>query len=113
MIDFFHAPGKYGAFLVGGGGWDWRRVPDPQWQSFYRRFDAYCPWIVGNQLIDRQGVSHAGTQCWAGDIRECQGHGMLFIPVVYPGFSWYNLKRSRRARFPSLAARAVFSGSSS
>ncbi len=94
LIDFFHAPGKYGAFLVGGGGWDWRRVPDPQWQAFYRRFDAYAPWIVGNQLIDRQGVSHAGTQCWAGDIRECQGHGMLFIPVVYPGFSWYNLKRN-------------------
>jgi hypothetical protein len=92
LIDFFHAPGRYAAFLVGGGTWDWRRVPDPQWQTFYRRFDAYSPWIVGNQLIDKQGVSHPGTQRWADDLRDCRSHGMLFLPVVYPGFSWVNLK---------------------
>ena len=94
LIEFFHAPGPYAAFLVGGGGWDWRRVPDPQWQAFYRRFDAYTPWIVGNQLIDKAGISHPGTQRWADDLTECKGRGMMFIPVVYPGFSWYNLKNN-------------------
>ena len=84
LIDFFHLPGRYSAFLVGGGGWDWRRVPDPQWQAFYRRFDAYSPWIVGNRLIDKPGVSHAGVQRWADDLHECNDHGMLWIPVVYP-----------------------------
>ena len=91
LIDFFAAPGRYSAFLVGGGSWDWRGVPDPAWQAFYRRFDAYTPWIVGNHQIDRSGISHAGMQSWADDLRQCNGRGQLWIPVVYPGFSWNNL----------------------
>ena len=61
LIDFFQAPGRYSAFLVGGGDWDWRRNPDPAWQKFYRRFGAYCPWNIGNYTIDESGLKHAAT----------------------------------------------------
>jgi hypothetical protein len=91
LIDFFKAPGPSEAFLVGGGDWDWRINPDRAWQHTYRRFDAYVPWNVGNCRTDRDGA-HAATASWAGDLRACRDNGVLWIPTVYPGFSWDNLK---------------------
>jgi hypothetical protein len=93
LIDFFRTPGPYCAFLLGGGDWNWRSNPEPAWQKFYRRFGAYCPWNVGNFVRDESGVKHAATHYWAEDQRECERLGMLWIPVVYPGFSWDNLQR--------------------
>jgi hypothetical protein len=93
LIDFFRTPDRYSAFLVGGGDWNWRHNPDPAWQKFYRRFGAYCPWNIGNYVPDQSGVKHAATYYWAEDLRECERLGMLWIPVVYPGFSWDNLQR--------------------
>lgn len=93
LIDFFRTPGRYAAFLIGGGDWNWRRNPDPAWQEFYRRFGAYCPWNVGNYVPDESGVKHAATYYWVEDQRECERLGMLWIPVVYAGFSWDNLQR--------------------
>jgi len=92
LINFFKAPGPYHAYLVGGGDWGWRRNPDPEWQAFLRRFDAYSPWNVGNFSRDELGVSHASTSYWAEDKRECERNGRLWLPVVYPGFSWDNLQ---------------------
>jgi hypothetical protein len=94
LIDFFKAPGpSYRAFLVGGGDWGWRLNPDPEWHAFLRRLDAYSPWNVGNVRKDIQGVLHAATDYWAADKRECEKNGILWLPVVYPGFSWDNLKK--------------------
>ena len=68
LADFFRAPGPYAAFLVGGGDWDWRRNPDADWQALCRRFEAYCPWNVGNYSADTSGTTaktsttnHAGS----------------------------------------------------
>lgn len=91
LIDFFKTPGPYAAFLVGGGDWDWRRNPDPQWQAMYRRFPAYVPWNVGNYSLDGAGVKSASTQTWDGDKRDCERRGAQWIPSVYAGFSWDNL----------------------
>jgi hypothetical protein len=72
--------------LAGGGSWNWRRVPDPEWQAYYRRFSVYSPWNPGNCTKDKNGVKYANTRYWADDLRECQRLGMLWMPVVYPGF---------------------------
>lgn len=93
LIDFFKAPGPYRAFLAGGGDWNWRRNPDPEWQRFLRRLDAYSPWNIGNYSMDSQGVKHASTQMWDEDRRELASAGVLWIPTVYPGFGWDNLMR--------------------
>jgi len=93
LLDFFKAPGPGRAFLVGGGDWNWRRNPDPKWQEFCRRFEAYIPWNIGNYWPDKSGAKHATTNYWADDMRECERNGTLWIPSVYPGFSWDNLKQ--------------------
>lgn len=93
LIDFFKVSGPHEAFLVGGGDWDWRSNPDPAWQAFYRRFGAYVPWNIGNYGVDA-GIKRATTSYWAEDQRECERHGVLWIPSVYPGFGWDNLQRT-------------------
>jgi hypothetical protein len=94
LIDFFKTPGPYSAYLLGGGDWNWRKDTDPEWQACLGRLDAYAPWNVGNYRKDAAGVIHASTGYWAEDKRECERRGVLWLPVVYPGFSWDNLKRS-------------------
>jgi len=93
LVDYFAAPGPYRAFLVGGGTWTWRTEQDPEWQRLFRRFGAYAPWNVGNYSLDEQGEAHASMHYWDDDRRECEAHGMLWLPTVYPGFSWDNLTR--------------------
>lgn len=93
LIDFFKVPGPYSAYMVGGGDWDWRRNPDPEWQAFYRRFDAYAPWNVGNTSRDSAGVVHASTGYWAEDKQACEKNGVFWLPVIYSGFSWDNLQK--------------------
>lgn len=93
LIDFFKAPGAHAAFVVGGGDWNWRRTFDPQWLRFFGRLDAYAPWGVGNYTTDAAGLRHAGMNGWADDRKACERLGVMWLPVVYPGFSWDNLKR--------------------
>ena len=92
LIDFFKAPGPYSAFLAGAGDWNWRKNTDPEWQAIYRRLDAYSPWNTGNTSKDSTGIIHATTNYWADDKADCDKRGALWIPVVYPGFSWDNLQ---------------------
>lgn len=94
IIDFFKNDPKYGAFLVGSGAWWWRSITDKGWPEVYRRFDAIKPWNVGNTMQGKEpGVSMAATSYWPEDIKEAHKAGMLYMPVVYPGFSWDNLMR--------------------
>ncbi len=93
LIDFFKTPGPYSACLAGGGDWKWRRNPDPDWQKALGRLDAYSAWNIGNYSTDKSGTRHAAMSDWADDQRECQRRGVLWLPVVYPGFSWDNLQR--------------------
>jgi hypothetical protein len=93
LIDFFKAPGPYAAFVVGGGDWQWRRNSDPEWAKMLRRLDGYSPWNIGNTSRGKDGVVHGATGYWAEDKAECERNGMLWLPVIYPGFSWDNLKK--------------------
>jgi hypothetical protein len=93
IIDFFKTDPKYGVFLVGGCEWEWRTVTLPGWAEFLRRFDAISPWNVGNYRIDSEGLKWASTAYWKEDLEEARRAGMLYLPVIYPGFSWDNLQQ--------------------
>ena len=94
LIDFFEQPGKYQATLVGGGTWDWRRIPDPEWQAFIKRFKIYCLWNIGNTTFKPQTkIRMASTHYWEADREAMRQNGPMWLPTVYPGFSWDNLTK--------------------
>jgi hypothetical protein len=91
IIDFFKGDKKYGATLIGGCQWAWRAEKDAEWARVFRRFDVISPWNVGN-TSDEGGRKHAGTGYWKDDLAEARKGGMAYLPVIYPGFGWTNLK---------------------
>ncbi|MGE3804268.1 MAG: glycoside hydrolase family 71/99-like protein [Gemmataceae bacterium] len=97
IIDYFKADNKYAATLIGGCPWYWRNEKDKQWAKAFRRLDVISPWNVGN-VMKENNETHAATGSWPGDLAECKRAGMGFLPVIYPGFGWTNLKGKEAAR---------------
>jgi hypothetical protein len=91
VIDFFQADGPYTATLVGGCQWQWRGERNEEWARAFRRFDVVSPWNVGN-YTRQNGEKHAATGSWRDDLAEAKRSGMDYLPVIYPGFGWTNLK---------------------
>jgi hypothetical protein len=91
IIDFFKTDKKYGATLVGGCQWQWRAEKDVEWARAFRRFDVISPWNVGN-VTKIKGQKHAATGSWKEDLAEAKRQRMAYLPVIYPGFGWTNLK---------------------
>lgn len=97
IIDFFKNDPKYGVTLVGGCPWAWRTESDPAWAKVFRRFDVISPWNVGNVAwVDSR--KQAATGSWQEDLEEAKKAGMAYLPVLYPGFGWTNLKGKAAAR---------------
>jgi hypothetical protein len=91
IIDFFKTDKKYGATLIGGCQWPWRTEKNAEWAKVFRRFDVISPWNVGHTMMVNE-QKHATTNYWKDDIAEAKKNGMAYLPVIYPGFSWTNLK---------------------
>jgi hypothetical protein len=96
IIDFFQTDNKYGATLVGGCQWQWRAEQDVEWARAFRRFDVISPWNVGN-VMKSKDEKHAATGHWKEDIAEAKKARMAYLPVIYPGFGWTNLKGKNAA----------------
>jgi hypothetical protein len=94
IIDFFKKEPRYRVTLVGGCQWPWREEKNVEWAKVFRRFDVISPWNVGN-CITSAGVFHAKTEDWQTDVIESRRAGVLFMPVVFPGFSWDNLQSKK------------------
>jgi hypothetical protein len=62
-----------------------------EWAKAFRRFDVISPWNVGN-VMKLKGRKHAATGSWKEDLAEAKRAGMAYLPVIYPGFGWTNLK---------------------
>ena len=69
-------------------------LSDPLLHEIAKKADIVSPWAVGrfNNLRD---VNKYVGQTAAQDLAWCREHGRDFLPVVYPGFSWYNLMKGR------------------
>ncbi len=86
VLDIFQDEGPYEAFVAASGQW-----PEPEehltgWLEVQKRYDAYIPWNVGNYHGD-----YAQTEQWTGDRDRFEAHGVLYMPLIYPGFGWDNL----------------------
>lgn len=97
LIDTLKANDAYSVTLVGGCQWQWREEQDAEWAKAFRRLDVISPWNVGNvTVVDKQ--KHAATDYWQRDLEEARRAGKEYLPVIYPGFGWTNLKGESAAR---------------
>ena len=61
----------------------------PLLHDVVRKCDIVMPWAVGRYNSNSYDV--AGPVL-AGDIQWCKENGVDYVPLVFPGFSWGNLK---------------------
>ncbi len=92
MVQWFteDAPEKYLVTLKGGVNDDWR-TQDPEWQRVYEKLDVISPWAVG-RYGDISGADIFRRDKIEPDLATAQSMNIDYIPVIFPGFSWVNLK---------------------
>lgn len=64
-------------------------VSDSRLHEIIAQADVVHPWFVGRYNNDSYGTF---TDIIEKDIEWCEEHDKTYIPVIFPGFSWYNLK---------------------
>ncbi len=97
LIDFLKHDPRYGGNTVLVGvptGWrtlDRDAVGDAALHDVLRRADVVSPWTVGRYHSPETAERHARRDV-AADLDWCRTAGLDYLPVVFPGFSWHNLK---------------------
>ncbi len=66
-------------------------VSDKKLHDIILQADIVSPWTVGRYSSSRSVARHA-EDCWRQDIAWCARHQKKYLPVVFPGFSWHNMK---------------------
>ena len=95
LIHFLKHDPKYGGNTVMiGVPTAWRTgtrdaMDDPLLLEIAGMADIISPWAVG-RIRTVEHVSDFAKQYWKGDLEWCGVHKKLYLPVVYPGFSWHN-----------------------
>ncbi len=84
------APEKYLVSLKGGIDNKWRSHSS-EWQAIYEMFDVISPWAVGRYKNNSGADSFRDTYI-EPDLVRTQSKNIDYMPVVFPGFSWYNNK---------------------
>jgi len=102
LIEWFKskAPEQYRVTYMGGTPSRWRTLTndsrtDPEWTKVYAAMDVVQPWTVG-----RYGTLEAADR-WkddmlAPDVKLGAANHQVYMPVIFPGFSWNNLKKNGR-----------------
>lgn len=97
LVEFLKSDPRYGGNTVMLGIPTWWRtldrdcISDPAFHDLLRRADILSPWTVGRYRTPDEAERHA-EQAWKPDIARCAEWGKEYLPVVFPGFSWRNLK---------------------
>lgn len=72
----------------------WREMrtdtdPDPEFHRLIKDCDIIMPWFVGR--YDERSYDNFSGHI-ASDKAWCEANGVDYVPLVFPGFSWANMK---------------------
>jgi hypothetical protein len=92
IISFFKSAGLT---VMGGLPTYWRTLnndaqSDPAWAAVFRSFDIISPWSVG-RYGDIAGADNFRFNLIVPDMAVAAANGREYLPVIFPGFSWFNL----------------------
>lgn len=83
---------KYRVTLMGGLNDSWR-THSQEWLDVYDLLDVISPWSVG-RYSSENGANSFLIQRVIPDMEYCDNLGIDYMPVIFPGFSWFNLQTS-------------------
>ena len=70
--------------------------------------DVVSPWTVG-RYASPADVAQREQPTWSLDASWCAEKKLDFLPVVYPGFSWFNMKGGKFDQIPRLKGEFLWS----
>ncbi len=83
-------------------------VPDHALHEVLLAADIVSPWAVGRS-DSPAAAERLGKEAWDGDAAWCTEHHKGFLPVVFPGFSWHNMRPDARlGAVPRLGGRFLW-----
>lgn len=102
LIEWFKsgAAPKYRVTYMGGTPARWRSLTadartDPAWADVYAAMDIVQPWTVGRYHSPEEADKWKENEL-APDQKLLASRNQIYMPVIFPGFSWHNLRRNAR-----------------
>jgi hypothetical protein len=97
LMEKLKGPGRKTSVLLGVP-YYWRTLTrdtenSPLLHQLIKKADILMPWAVGR--YNDASYSSIAAAALQGDIQWCNENGIGYIPLVFPGFSWGNLKNSK------------------
>jgi hypothetical protein len=115
FINWFKTgPAAYRAFYMGGtpAGWgtgNGDSFGGTGWADAFKTMDVIQPWTVGRYKDTNEAKNWSKTKI-APDVAKTKANGNLYMPVIFPGFSWSNLKPgSKQNQIPRLGGKFLWS----
>jgi hypothetical protein len=95
LLNFFKNDPVYGGCSVLlGVPTRWRELgsdsdKNPQLHEVIKKADIVQPWLVNRFTQETYPKFH---ELIANDLEWCKTNGLDYVPVLFPGFSWHNMK---------------------
>jgi hypothetical protein len=98
LIAWFQtkAPAKYQVTYMGGTPSRWRALQndarkEAEWADVFKMMDVVQPWTVG-RYKDTASADRWKEEMLTPDLALAARNHQIYMPVIFPGFSWHNLK---------------------
>jgi len=83
-------------------------VSDPALLDVLAMADIISPWTVG-RYSSPAGAAKYAENILKPDLAWCRQRGIDYLPVVFPGFSWHNMKDGPSDQIPRLRGQFLWS----
>ena len=114
LVEFLkNDPEAGGCTVMLGVPANWRElrgdaVSDPALLEIIAMADIVSPWTVG-RYSDPPGAARYAENIMKPDLAWCRQRNIDLLPVVFPGFSWHNMKGGPSNQIPRLRGRFLWS----
>lgn len=94
LTKWMKASPRNGATVWLGSSRDWRT--DDTWRPVLDTADIVAPWAVTG-CTDLASADAYSRDVVEADIAYTKARGQDYVPLIFPGFSWYNLQQGQRS----------------